>query len=770
MSSRYSPLPLALALLAGSFVIACDGDGPSDVPVPDRIEVTAAADTLTALGDQTQLTARAFDSEDNEILGLEFDWSCVNCGVADVVPTTGSVTALSNGSAVMRATIRGMDIDVAPGEIAIHVAQRAATVTVSPASPTLNTVGTTQAFTATALDSNDNPIEDFVALWISGDHRVATVSPAGVATSTGSGSATITAAVHGIPGNATLTVDQDAAELAFIRQPASTTAGSSISPAIQIEIQDAAGNRVADSELDITLTVASGPGTLGGSHTVGAVNGVATFSGMWIDRVGAYTLEATAPGTVAATSSGFSIAAGAPAQLSFTTQPVNADGNEPMSVAVTITDDWGNVVPGATNSVTLRFDNNPGEAELLGTTTVAAAAGVAGFTVRIDRPAEGYALQARAEGLDAAISSDFTVSLTFSKLAPGLGSHSCGIVTGGHAYCWGYNWAGQLGNGSTDASALPVLVTGGHEFTEIAAGTDHSCAITSAGDAYCWGYNGNGQLGTNNNQSSSMPVAVEGGNDFKAITAGGAHTCAITASDDGMCWGYNGYGQLGTNDVATKLVPTAIAGSQTVFATMAAGLYHTCGIAAGNLYCWGRDSEGQVGNAGVIGNIVVPSNVTPADVQFKTVASGYYHSCGTTVESDGDRARCWGYNFYGQIGNNSTTNVTAPTLTQVANAGDDNYLGIQLGAYHTCAFRPNNSTFCWGRNTEGQLGIGEFGANRTTREAITGGLGFVALGLGSTHSCGIALNGDTYCWGSGNNGQLGTGQFVNVNTPVRIRQ
>lgn len=768
MSSRYSPLPLVLAFLAGSFVIACDTTTDPGDQLPDRIEITAAADTLTALGDQTQLTARAFDADGNEILGLEFDWSCVNCGVASVVPTTGSVTAVSNGSAVVRASIPGLD--VTPGEIAIHVSQRAATVTVSPASPTLNTVGATQTFTATALDSNDNPIEDFVTLWISGDHRVATVSPTGVATSTGAGAATITAAVHGIPGNATLTVDQDAAELAFIRQPANTTAGSSISPAIQIEVQDAAGNRVADADLDITLTIASGPGNLGGSHTVGAVNGVATFSGMWIDLVGAYTLEASAAGTVAATSSGFNIAAGAPAQLSFTTQPVNADGNQPMAVGVTITDDWGNVVPGATNAVTLRFDNNPGEAELLGTTTVAATAGVAGFTIRIDRPAEGYALQARADGLDPAISTDFTVSLNFSKLAPGLGSHSCGIVTGGHAYCWGYNWAGQLGNGSTDASALPVLVAGGHEFTEINAGEAHTCAITSDGAAYCWGYNWAGQLGNNNNQSTNIPAAVQGGHQFRAITTGYAHTCAITTSDDGMCWGYNGNGQLGTNDVASKLVPTSIAGSQTVFASMAAGYYHTCGIAAGNLYCWGRDSEGQVGNGATTGNILVPSNVTPTDVQFKTVTSGYYHSCGTTIETDGDRARCWGYNAYGQIGNNSTTTVTAPTLTQVANAGDDNYLGIEAGGWHTCAFRPNNSTYCWGRNSEGQLGIGEFGANRTTREPISGGLGFAALALGASHSCGIAPNGDTYCWGLGSNGQLGTGQFVNVNTPARIRQ
>lgn len=767
--SQLSPLAAALIILTGALAVACDSGSPSGVAVPDRIEITAAHDTLTALGDVSQLTARGLDADGNVIQGLEFDWACLDCDVVSVAEN-GAATAVSNGSGRITARISG-SANGPVGEAQLVVSQVAATVTVTPASPVLNTVGATQAFEAAAADANGNPLTEFTVLWISGDHRVATISPSGVATSTGAGAATITAAVHGMPGSATLTVDQAASQLAFITQPNDAMAGAAISPAIQVEIQDASGNRVTAAEFPVTLAIASGPGTLAGTQTVGAVNGVATFSGMWLDRVGDYELEATASGAVTATSSPFSISAGAPARLSFTTQPVDAEGNEPVVMQVTIIDDHGNVVPTATNAVSLRFDVNPGEADLLGTTSVAATAGVASFTVRIASPAEGYVLQARADGLDPAISNEFDVALTFVELASGRTHHSCGITAPGHAYCWGQNFAGQLGDGTTDASAVPVLVSGDHRFSAITTGDGFTCALRLDAAAYCWGNNGNGQLGTGNTQRSSLPVAVAGGHAFRAITAGSHHACALTTNDDAWCWGYNGQGQLGTNDVNQRLQPAEVTGTVTIFASLAAGGSHTCGISNARLYCWGRDSEGQVGNGDAAAtNVLQPADVTPADVAFKTVASGLFHSCATTTETDGARARCWGYNAYGQIGNNSTTNATSPTLTQVANAGDDSYVVIQPGSYHTCAIRADNTTYCWGRNVEGQLGIGETGGQQNIREAITGGLGFTLLGTGHLHTCGIALNGDTYCWGEGSAGQLGTGEFVDVNTPTRIRQ
>lgn len=770
MRSRAPVLPVLFLMIAGLVALACGGDDPFAPRPAASVEITPGADTLYALGETTQLSARAFDADGKEILTAEFTWSCDNCDITEVVGATGAVSAVSNGVGRITATVVESDVS---GSIEIAVFQMATSVTVTPATPVLNSIGGTQQFSASPVDANGNAVAGATVLWLSSDHRVATISEDGLATSTGPGTARITAAVQGVPGNASLTVNQDAEQLVFITNPGNGTAGAALSPAIQVEVQDADGNRVAASEAAVTLALATGTGVLSGTHTVNAVNGVATFSGMWLDKVGSYTLSATSSGMVAATSVSFAIAAGPPARLSFTGDPANADGNEPIAVEVTITDDWDNVVPTATNEVTLRFDNNPTGADLLGTRTANAAGGTATFSVRVDKPGTGYALQARAEGLSSALSSDFTVSLHFTQLADGPQNfHSCGLTVGGHAYCWGGNWDGQLGNGTSNASPEPVLVVGDHRFTDITAGYVHTCAVTEDNDAYCWGANWEGMLGDNSQTRRFEPTLVSGGHSFRSITAGYYHTCGIDVGDVARCWGGNYDGQLGTNNTTRSLVPVGLAGGQTVFASMDAGGFHTCGIAGGLMYCWGQDATGQVGNGSASqADVLQPTAIGPAGTFYKTISAGYRHNCATTTESGGvERARCWGYNGYGQIGDGSTTVAYAPIYTQVANPGDDDYVEMQAGREHTCAIKPDDTPYCWGRNSEGQVGEGTTDSPKTTRVLVVGDFDFTTLGLGAYHSCAIAADGDTYCWGSGGNGELGTGAFVSTNIPVRIRQ
>jgi hypothetical protein len=100
--------------------------------------------------------------------------------------------------------------------------------------------------------------------------------------------------------------------------------------------------------------------------------------------------------------------------------------------------------------------------------------------------------------------------LAFDRVTAGL-HHSCGETTRNQAYCWGANYAGQLGDGSVTQRLTPVAVAGGHAFAELSAGYQHTCGKTPAGAGYCWGDNSSGQLGegTTGGQSST-PVAVAG--------------------------------------------------------------------------------------------------------------------------------------------------------------------------------------------------------------------------------------------------------------------
>jgi hypothetical protein len=126
-------------------------------------------------------------------------------------------------------------------------------------------------------------------------------------------------------------------------------------------------------------------------------------------------------------------------------------------------------------------------------------------------------------------------------------SHTCAVSTSHDAWCWGLNSSGQLG--ANDLNALevqPIAVAGGVSFAAVSSGGMHSCGLTSGGAAYCWGSNGFGQLGVDSAGVVSHPIAVTGGHTFTAISAGYTHSCALTAAGAAYCWGDNGAGELGT--------------------------------------------------------------------------------------------------------------------------------------------------------------------------------------------------------------------------------
>jgi alpha-tubulin suppressor-like RCC1 family protein len=163
--------------------------------------------------------------------------------------------------------------------------------------------------------------------------------------------------------------------------------------------------------------------------------------------------------------------------------------------------------------------------------------------------------------------------VTFVSLAAGA-YHICGLTTAGGAYCWGWNYFGQLGtttNTGTDSpnpTPTAVSLPNGVTFVSIEAGVYHTCGLTSAGAAYCWGNSGNGQLGDGTTTGSSAPVAVSApeGVTFARLAAGSYHTCGVTSAGAAYCWGFNDYGQLGDGTTTSRATPTAVTAGLT-FAT-----------------------------------------------------------------------------------------------------------------------------------------------------------------------------------------------------------
>src|SRR5882762_1607096 len=436
--------------------------------------------------------------------------------------------------------------------------------------------------------------------------------------------------------------------LSFVTQPPqSVGVGTVMSPPVQVAVQDALGNTVAGARNAVTLALAVNPGgaTLLGTSTVRAVDGVATFADLRVDRPGnGYQLRTTAPNLGGAMSESFTVTAAG--TLEFVAQPppdVAADSILSPPVRVALQDSLGQLVSGAIDTVTLALAGNPTGARLLGRTTVAVVDGVATFAdLHVDRPGTGYTLVATAAGRPGATSAPFAVHVTFTAVTTG-NLHSCGVSASGAAYCWGYNVQGQVGDGTTTARATPAPIAGGLTFAEVNAGGYHTCGVTTSGAAYCWGYNTTGQLGDGTMTSTTSPVPVAGGLTFTMVSAGFSHTCGVTTSGAAYCWGDNVNGQIGDGTQVDRPSPVPVAGGLT-FTTVDAGGYHTCGVTSHGLaLCWGANGYGQLGDGSMVSR-PLPGPVVGVP-RWSTITAGYWHTCG--VRASGE-ASCWGYNNLGE--------------------------------------------------------------------------------------------------------------------------
>jgi alpha-tubulin suppressor-like RCC1 family protein len=283
-------------------------------------------------------------------------------------------------------------------------------------------------------------------------------------------------------------------------------------------------------------------------------------------------------------------------------------------------------------------------------------------------------------------------------------NHTCALTTTGGVKCWGSNEYGQLGNNSTVDSLVPVDVvdlTSG--VSAIGVGENHTCALTTTGGVKCWGSNylGSqyvGQLGNNSGVNSLVPVdSILGG--ISSISVGDYHSCAVWNTGGGVtCWGYNYYGQLGNNLTDNSPHPVYVIGSQGMTA-VSAGARHTCGItASGGAKCWGSNEYGQLGRDFPGGNRLVPADVHDLTTGVSAISAGVLHTCAVTTTG---RAECWGYNYYGALGNNDQRDSGVPVDVTGLTSGAS---VISAGYYHTCAVTTTGGAKCWGQNDQGQLG------------------------------------------------------------------
>ena len=150
-------------------------------------------------------------------------------------------------------------------------------------------------------------------------------------------------------------------------------------------------------------------------------------------------------------------------------------------------------------------------------------------------------------------------TFSFRQVSAGA-SHTCAVTTDNRAFCWGHNGSGRIGDGkATSPRIWPRAVIGALRFREVIAGVHHTCGQTTTNLAYCWGYNKAGRLGDGTETPRSSPVPVRGGHLFRQLTIGG-HSCGVNLVQKAYCWGDNLSGQLGDGTTTARLTPVAVAG------------------------------------------------------------------------------------------------------------------------------------------------------------------------------------------------------------------
>jgi alpha-tubulin suppressor-like RCC1 family protein len=619
-------------------------------------------------------------------------------------------------------------------------------------------------------------------------------------------------------------------KLAFLGQPSNVVSAASISPAIQVAVQDSMGNTLVDDQYSyVYLQIknnAAGDGALSGASGGTVSSGLVTLSSMSIDKAGTgYTLEAIlsgGPPGSSATSSAFNVTHGAASQIAFTTQPTNANGAAAFSpvIKVSVQDAAGNTVTSATTSITVAIDNNGGfqyGGTLSGTTTVAASSGVATFTgLSINRFGTVYTLKATAAGLPDVTSNWFNIEV-------GPPAQLVFNQTIGNVASMGYPNVGLYvldagGNHVNAATPDVTIAIGTNPASGTLSGTKTVAAVNGevyfnnlqidkAGTGYTLSASSTGLTGVTSNafnvtvgvpaqlaflvQPTDVVEGVAISPAVQVVVQDAGGNTVTSASDPVSMGGVHGTGSTNSvtpvNGIATfsNLRMSSSFGASTISPSYT-GIYSS-----------------------------VTSNQFNVLLSFLSIEASGSSACGRAKST---AIYCWGDNTYGQLGTGNNSNSTKPVvefngygtsiladlsgsasghacaegfgilmcwgLNHMKQLGNDTLspsynkvvfvggisgiISSSTGNTHTCAVNSSNAAYCWGEGANGRLGIGSSPVSTKDPTLVSGSLSWSTVSSGAAHNCGLTTTGVAYCWGANGNGTLGNGTTDESSVPVAV--
>ena len=664
-------------------------------------------------------------------------WSSSSSKVATVSNASGSA-GLATGAGAGAATITAHSGTVS-GKASLTVTPAVlVSLAVTPPNPSV-AKGLTRQLAAVGTYS-DNSTQELTkkVTWSSSDKLVATISNAsgseGLATSMDLGFATITATTGSVSGITTLTVS-----LVKLVSVEVNPAGPSVAKGLTRQLT-AIGKYSDNTAQNLTAGVSwfsSDAKVATISNSVGS-EGLATGQ-----QVGSAKISATS-GSISGSAS---LSVTAPELYAITITPASpsvAFGSSLQLVATGLLSDKSK--PDLTKSVTWS-SSNPKVA------TISNIPGSAGLVASVKR---GQTTITAKKGTIWS-SATLAAEARWTVVAAG-GHHNCGVMTDGTLWCWGLNWYGQCGGGTTNNRTSPTQVGTLKSWASITAGLDFSCGVKTDKTLWCWGTNVHGQLGDGTTKNRSAPVQVGNLKNWAYVSSGYYHGCGVLTDGTLWCWGRNEYGQLGDGTTKNRHSPVQV-GNLKGWASVAAGSHHTCGVRADKtLWCWGYNGYGQLGD-GTTKTRKAPVQVGKLKI-WAAVASWYFHGCGVRIDGT---LWCWGGNNSGQLGDGTTVSRTSPV--QVGSL--KTWTMATAGMNYTCGARTDKTLWCWGGNWFGGLGDGTTSSSSTPVQV--GSLAtWASVMAGHLHTCAVGSDKALRCWGYNHAGQLGDGTTTNRTSPVLV--
>lgn len=338
----------------------------------------------------------------------------------------------------------------------------------------------------------------------------------------------------------------------------------------------------------------------------------------------------------------------------------------------------------------------------------------------------------------------------------------------GQLWLWGRNSNGQIGDNTTADKSSPIqTIAFGNNWvlSSYSSSLLTKSAIKTDGTLWLWGANFFGQLGDNTDTDKSSPIqTISAGNNWMQVSNGSDYyTAAIKADGTLWLWGDNSFGNLGDNSTVRKSSPIQVCGGGNNWSQVYCGYgLNTAAIKTdGTLWLWGRNFLGQIGDNSTTRRSS-PVQIYGGGNSWSQVSCGDSHAA--AIKTDGT-LWSWGYNGYGQLGNNSTIWTSSPIQTI---AGGTTWSAVSCGGNFTTAIKKDGTLWLWGRNEFGQLGDSSTTHKSSPVQTISTGSNWSYIAAGYRHITATKTDGTLWLWGRNYFGGLGDNTNADKSSPVQI--